>query len=655
MGLKAGNYSCRLFSFIYFLLFVFVHILLIAMKKKIIFLSAFLSLGCVVQAQVTFPAGTNLCESTPWKLVWHDEFDGTSLDNNKWYTFSDDNNWSPQGTIYVPPINVEGRRGNMVNYLDANVTVSNGSCKLSAKYEPNNILGSYQNFSSGYIKARLIENGLNHLQYFNKGKFEIKAKLPKVKNVWATFWLWVGGVSAEGPGGSEIDMFEYMPGSTNELNTNTFTLHGWNRGPGWPVSPNSTADHATFNVNNIDSWHIYSCEWDENFVRLYVDGVLQLTRTRYKQANGLGGYFETASCVPTEGVTYYKDPMATATFPFPDEYLSLICSLDYRSELEWAAGEPTRVFEIDYVRVYQRTPQPNLKDLCSSVSGPSNICLNVPTTYYASVGEGTFNNWTVSSNVQVLSTGISIQGQPYITVKGIANNPAWIVANVQGSPPSCAPSQLQITVGKPTPPSAVINVSATSNPAKKSITITFAAPPAGSTYTWHVSSTGGALYDGTNAASRTFLMLNGDVFSYWTYSTNACGESEWINYGYKLVNGVLQPYDLQRPANPFEDDHDLGLLGELTEAAGSDATNNHSIALFPNPAGDKLNIDMGLPRKGLEVKIIDLNGKTIYTDKCSEGNNSRMSIDVSKYAPGMYYVVIRDESGELLRSKFVKK
>ena len=33
--------------------------------------------------QVNF-AGGNLCESAPWQLVFHDEFNGTQLDGTKW-------------------------------------------------------------------------------------------------------------------------------------------------------------------------------------------------------------------------------------------------------------------------------------------------------------------------------------------------------------------------------------------------------------------------------------------------------------------------------------------------------------------------------------------------------------------------------------------
>jgi hypothetical protein len=107
------------------------------MKKNIFFFIMLVFLGLnILNAQVTFPTGTNLCETTPWKLVWYDEFDGAAINTNKWFTFLDDNNWGPNGVI-VPPISQESRTMNRgANFLDANVTVSNGTCKLTAKYQP---------------------------------------------------------------------------------------------------------------------------------------------------------------------------------------------------------------------------------------------------------------------------------------------------------------------------------------------------------------------------------------------------------------------------------------------------------------------------------------------------------------------------------------
>lgn len=40
---------------------------------------------------VNFPSPTNVCDNTPWKLVFYDGFDGTTLNNSKWVKF---NHWN---------------------------------------------------------------------------------------------------------------------------------------------------------------------------------------------------------------------------------------------------------------------------------------------------------------------------------------------------------------------------------------------------------------------------------------------------------------------------------------------------------------------------------------------------------------------------------
>jgi hypothetical protein len=380
-------------------------------------------------AQVTFPAGTNLCDTIPWKLVWFDEFEGTAINKDKWFTFLDDNNWDAKGVV-VPPASRESRTMNRgVNFMDANVTVSGGTCKLTAKYQPNTWMGSFKRYTSGLIKAK--ESGVNKPMYFNQGKFEIGARITKAKRTWAAYWLWQGGGH---PGGdSEIDIFEYMP--TGNANENTYSLHGWNR----PGTSKETTVTGTFTYNNIDAWHTYTCEWDSNFVRIYMDDQLRFEGSRYTLANTPGA---SSGCKPVPGAVYSAD--VYKAFPFADEYMSLICSMDYRSNVR--SRMPDGVFEIDYVRVYQRVPQQRLKDLCSSVTGPGRMRPGTQATFYASIGEGSFQDWALSPGLRVVAKGTA-NGQPYITVKSTVAGKAWITAIVQGKPRGCPNAELQVVIG----------------------------------------------------------------------------------------------------------------------------------------------------------------------------------------------------------------
>ena len=410
-------------------LFFYFYKLLVKMKGKLLSGICFLvAAGNDIPAQTTFPAGTSLCDSTPWKLVWYDEFSGTAINTDKWFTFLDDNNWSG-GLVTVPPVSQESRAMNRgANFMDANVTVSDGTCKLTAKYQPNTWLGSYKRYTSGLIKAK--ESGVNKPMYFNQGKFEIRARVTKAKRSWAAYWLWQGG--GHRGGDSEIDIFEYMP--TGNADENTYSLHGWNR----PGTSRETTVTGTFAYNNIDAWHIYTCEWDSNFVRIYMDNQLKFEGSRYILIGSSG---TSSGCQPVPGAAYTDD--ADKAFPFADEYMSLVCSMDYRSNVR--SRMPDGVFEIDYVRVYQRIPQHRLKDLCSYVTGPEHVRMYASATFYAGVGEGNFTEWAVSPRLQILEKGIA-DGQPYITVQGVAEGNAWVTAIVRGKPRSCPNAQLQVSI-----------------------------------------------------------------------------------------------------------------------------------------------------------------------------------------------------------------
>ncbi|MBK8585136.1 MAG: T9SS type A sorting domain-containing protein [Bacteroidetes bacterium] len=73
------------------------------------------------------------------------------------------------------------------------------------------------------------------------------------------------------------------------------------------------------------------------------------------------------------------------------------------------------------------------------------------------------------------------------------------------------------------------------------------------------------------------------------------------------------------------------------------------IEIFPNPTTDKLTIEInsGYIQK---FSIWDLTGKLIKTISC---NNSKVEIDVSTLAPGIYFLTGTSDQGAF-RKRFVK-
>ncbi|HRO43411.1 MAG TPA: glycoside hydrolase family 16 protein [Flavipsychrobacter sp.] len=304
------------------------------------------------QQTVQFSKDTNLCETDNWKLMWRDEFEGNEINRQKWYTFIDDENWV-DGSVADPPIAVSARATKKAIYKGENVVVKDGHCTLIMKYDPSEWMGVSRNFSSAMIMAKNFE-GTAPL-YFVRGRYEIRAKLPRATGVWATFWLYGGG--DKNNHGSEIDMVEYTP-CRSSLDRLPYHVHGFHRGNDYSEHYETGGDYK---VKNVDDWHVYTTEWDKHFIRFYMDGVLKATVSRYE-----------SDCNPTPLKEYVDDEKNV--FPRIDEGMKMLVTLDYTHNLysrqlagiclpmpEWLrnrdrvdAKQPEQKFIIDYIRVYQR-------------------------------------------------------------------------------------------------------------------------------------------------------------------------------------------------------------------------------------------------------------------------------------------------------------
>ena len=126
------------------------------------------------KAPLTIPA-------LDWKLVWHDEFDGTSLDATKWSIGlpwnGDDGTNRHHNSQYASAI------------ADADVSVHGGSLHLTTRRAetPNPRGGSYH-----YTEGLITSSG-KFAQTF--GYFEMRAKLPTEAGpgTWPAFWLLTKG------------------------------------------------------------------------------------------------------------------------------------------------------------------------------------------------------------------------------------------------------------------------------------------------------------------------------------------------------------------------------------------------------------------------------------------------------------------------------
>lgn len=207
------------------------------------FLKYFLLLLLIIRVQVS----NGQCFE---QLVWQDEFDGNTLDLNKWAFDLGDG---------CPSLCGWGNN-ELVYYTQNNHRLQGGNLVIEVKKE--NLGGG--NFSS----TKLITRNKFSQTY---GRFEGRIKLPKGRGLWPAFWMLSTGNNW--PMTGEIDIMEYR----GDIPQRTFgTVH---YGSPWP---NNQYDGTTYDFNGDLSadFHIYVVEWEPNFIRWYFDGNLFKTITR---------------------------------------------------------------------------------------------------------------------------------------------------------------------------------------------------------------------------------------------------------------------------------------------------------------------------------------------------------------------------------------
>ncbi|MCP3918669.1 MAG: family 16 glycosylhydrolase [bacterium] len=252
-------------------------------------------------------------QGAPYQLVWEDDFSGTTLDPTR---------WGPQIGTGCPDLCGWGN-SELQYYRAENATVSGGRLTITAKEEP---FGGRQ-----YTSARLRTKNLGD---FERGRFEMRAKLPIGRGLWPAFWLLptdsVYGVWAAS---GEIDVMENVGHDPDRV---IGTIHYGDSYPGNTSSGGSyTLPSGTFH----DDFHVFAIEWDDSEMRWYVDGNLYSTKTFWWSSGG--------------------------PYPAPfDQRFYILLNLAVGGTLPGSPDASTQfpqTFEVDYVRVYQE-PEHDLGD-----------------------------------------------------------------------------------------------------------------------------------------------------------------------------------------------------------------------------------------------------------------------------------------------------
>lgn len=185
-----------------------------------------------------------------YKLNWHDEFDGNSLNMNYWSYQEGD------GSQYGIP---GWGNSEQQYYSQDNVSVNNGALKITARRENKG--------GKAYTSARI--RTANKVA-FTYGRIEAKIKLPPYQGLWPAFWM-LPDTSTYGnwPNSGEIDIMEAKGRLPNETSAaihfaNNNNQHAYNTG---------TCDLNQTLSSNMKDWHTYAVEWESDSLFFYVDDV----------------------------------------------------------------------------------------------------------------------------------------------------------------------------------------------------------------------------------------------------------------------------------------------------------------------------------------------------------------------------------------------
>lgn len=190
-----------------------------------------------------------------WHLLWSDEFNYNGLpDSTKWGYDIGGHGWGNNEKQHYTEKRLQNAR------------VENGVLTITAIKE--NFQGA------AYTSARLVTKNKGDWKY---GRIETKAKLPRGRGIWPAIWMlptdWKYG---DWPASGEIDIMEhvgYMPDSVYA------TVHtgAYNHSIG------TQKGTQTFRSDLPDAFHVYTLEWNENEITIFIDDELYFTYSNEKK------------------------------------------------------------------------------------------------------------------------------------------------------------------------------------------------------------------------------------------------------------------------------------------------------------------------------------------------------------------------------------
>jgi beta-glucanase (GH16 family) len=187
-----------------------------------------------------------------WKCTFADDFDGSSLDLNKWI---------PQRTDTSGYMN-----GHAACFAASpnNVSVSDGTLKLTAR-EESAPFSCGSDFTTRYTSGMVSTAQGRFSQTY--GRFEVRAKIPpaQVKGLQTSLWLWPDDATKYGPWPSsgEIDIAEMFSEYPDRAIPYVHT---------GAVAADADVTSTSCTILNLADFHTYALEWTAGSITISYDG-----------------------------------------------------------------------------------------------------------------------------------------------------------------------------------------------------------------------------------------------------------------------------------------------------------------------------------------------------------------------------------------------
>lgn len=261
-----------------------------------------------------------------WELVWNDEFNHDG--------FVDPSSWSFEHGFV--------RNSELQWYQDKNAYCKDGvlvieGCKERVKnpnYKPDSKSWKEKREYAEYTSSCIKTKGKREFLY---GRFEIRARIPVTSGSWPA--IWTLGNSQKWPSCGEIDIMEYYikGGEPHILANAAWGAKKKQYAPQWNSKKIPFSKFLEKDPEWGTKFHIWRMDWDQEFIRIYLDGELMNEISLATTVNGASGDF----------INPFKQP----------HYILLNLAMGANGGEVDESALPLK-YEIDYVRVYQKEKKP---------------------------------------------------------------------------------------------------------------------------------------------------------------------------------------------------------------------------------------------------------------------------------------------------------